>query len=120
MSIDWDKPVQTRDGREVRIYTTEGQHKAQPVVGEIGDGINCPPILSRWYASGRDDLAGPTDSDLVNVPQQHTVWVHFYQGSDICCRVFGRPEGANNWGREHKTLACIEVTFTEGEGLDNG
>ena len=34
MGIDYDKPVQTRGGFEVRIYTTEGADPEKPVVGD--------------------------------------------------------------------------------------
>ena len=68
MSIDFDKPVQTRDGREVRIYTQQGRHPTRVVVGEICVGD--VPTVDRWYANGSYfNDGGLADSDLVNVGQ---------------------------------------------------
>ena len=71
--IDWDKPLQTRDGRDVRIYTTEGADTSRPVVGEVKSehGIW---VVARWRIIGRSFMGqDPVDSpgDLVNVPQQN-------------------------------------------------
>ena len=119
MSIDFDKSVQTRDGREVRIYTTEGSHRARPVVGEIGGDDQAPPILCRWYGDGSNELDRQDDSDLVNVAQQYTVWVNAYQSSRASgvhfCAFRTRVEADEHVLKDR--IACIQYTFTEGEGL---
>jgi len=127
MSIDFDKPVQTRDGRKVWIYTTEGRHPTEPVVGEIYGGSICPPILSRWCADGGDSkhsVAGydrPTPNDLVNVPQQRAVWINAYKSytdhQPVRLHTHDSKAQADESARDDR-IACIEVTFTEGEGLE--
>jgi len=113
MSIDWDKvdwyKLPTRDGREVRIYTTKGQNKIYPVVGEYY--LDPTWRLGKWTIDG-EYVAGETDNnDLVNVPQQHTVSVQVYR----------RPDGTvtlNGCEDNVKLIVCFEHTFTEGEGLE--
>lgn len=110
--IDWDKPVQTRDGREVRIYTRQGRHETATVVGEICSGGLCPPILTRWCADGSDDHSSrPNENDLVNVPQKHTVWENKYKST-----LYRTKEDADLAARGNR-IACIQVTFYEGDGL---
>jgi len=79
MKIDFSKPVEIRDGREVRIYATESTAVVgAPIVGEYytatSDG-GCW-TLARWGEDGRRHLvSGVGDShssDLINVPEEHT------------------------------------------------
>lgn len=67
MSIDWSKPVQTRDGRPVEIITRHGRGR-WPVVGYM-DKDNYP---STWTACG---MYYPGEIrfacfDLINVPER--------------------------------------------------
>ena len=119
MKIDWNKPIQTRNGHEVRIYTTEGQWPTYPVIGERqSDSRNW--ILERWTLNG---LLNPGDSecesDIINVPEKHTLWLNIYAHG--CARVLkleshDTRKDADGYA-PHDRIACVEVTFTEGEGL---
>ncbi len=115
MSIDFDKPVQTRDGREVRIYTTEGKTKNYPVIGELrSDG--CWHIRT-WTSGGRAAVGLKDEGgDLINVPEKHTVWINFYRGAASMSFHHADKASADEAVTEGR-IACIEVTFTEGEGL---
>lgn len=74
MALDRSKPVQTRDGKPVRIITwTEGSEK-YPIVGFIGPARS-PDV---WSAEGKF-VHGQTiehQYDLVNVPPKQTVTWH--------------------------------------------
>lgn len=67
MSIDFTKPVQTVDGRKVRILCTDRVDNLYPIVGLVIDrGIESTHC---WTRTGRDTF-GEHDSpwDLINVP----------------------------------------------------
>jgi len=116
MSIDWDKPVQTRDGLEVRIYTTKGQDEELPVVGDYFDSSGFW-MLDRWKFDGTSRLR--PGHDLVNVvPKQHTVTINVYRYDGVI-QVRSHVNRADADQRTTDSrIACIEVTFIEGEGLD--
>lgn len=83
MALDRNRPVQTRDGKPVRIITwTEGT-EIYPVVGEIEGvtGVHC------WTPEGYLYSSGVSGNDLVNVPPKQTVTWHW-------CR----PEGGGHIG----------------------
>ena len=117
MSIDWDKPVQTEDECEARIFTTKGRCKGYPVVGERRG------FFGYWYVDKWtiDGIAGENSGypltanrSLVNVRQKHTVWVNLYRYA--CSPVKNSKAEADMYAGESR-IACVEVTYTEGEGL---
>ena len=63
--IDWTKPVQTRDGRKVRVLCTDGPKPDRPIVAVI-EGKS---IVEDWLPSGRLLHGEPYNSDLINVPE---------------------------------------------------
>jgi len=76
MSIDFTRPVQTREGRKVRILCTDGTSTCcgieQPVVGLIEGGIQ--PCA--WTLGGLFNPSAPSEYDLINVtPPKRKVMV---------------------------------------------
>lgn len=70
MAIDWNKRVQTRDGRPVRVLCQDGPG-FKPVWGFINGGSN----PESWRSDGAwRDLQHPLD--LINVPEE--MWVNMY------------------------------------------
>jgi hypothetical protein len=114
---DLTKPVQTRDGRPVRILCTDAPGPF-PVVGLI-NGEDLTGF--RWTPSGRSNY-GPHESpeDLANVPERFsfTRWVNVYQGF-IGDGVYETRRQADTYGTDGRT-ACIEVTISGqvGDGLE--
>ena len=116
--IDINKKYRTRDGREVRIYATDGR-AFYPIHGAIlqehGWQQSC------WAVDGLHSISssGNHSGDLIEVRQRHkwTVWLNVY-GSGIvpeACSSKERADLAAACGR----IACIkvELDFEEGEGL---
>jgi hypothetical protein len=114
--IDINKKYRTRDGREVRIYATDGGGPC-PVHGAVS-GLNFWSTAS-WSKNGSYKLVygQENDWDIIEVRPRHkrTVWVtvypmNRYQISDdnIQCDIY-----------PPKRIACIkvELDFEEGEGL---
>lgn len=70
--LDLSKPVQTRDGRSVRLITTDGGSGTFPVIGLIA-GAEVPQA---WRPTGHFfglDSDGGSCFDLVNVPPVRSV-----------------------------------------------
>jgi len=109
--IDKSKTYTTRDGREVRIYATDGQDE-WPIHGatlkSFGWSSEC------WTRDGSSLTNQPHADDLIEVRPRHkrTVWLHVFKDSTVCAtedayyKITGR-------------IACIKVDldFEEGEGL---
>lgn len=115
MSLDRNKPVQTRDGRKVTIYTWNAPSSTYPIHG-YADGFAGP---SSWCATGAYHTEGAIyQFDLINVPEQpkkHKVKVAFldYGGAP-----HPAPHRDPPFEYVGKLIAIKEIEFTEGEGLD--
>jgi hypothetical protein len=118
--IDWDKPVQTRDGRQVRIYARDGQ-PGQEIHGATKDGGYWVP--RSWNSQGIFDCGdgGVWDChDLVNVPEKRKV--------KVVINVYPTMAGAYTGSNARKNADCYrqsmaiavverEIEYTVGEGL---
>lgn len=113
--IDINKQYRTKDGREVRIYATDG-------VGafKIHGAICCDGNwhIDSWQSNGCCNAIGESDRDLVEVKPRikRTYWASLYEHGFI-----GMSETkslADELAREGR-LACvkIEIDCEEGEGL---
>ena len=117
MAIDWTKPVQTRNGRKVRVLCTDGPDTLYPVIGLIegGDGTEL------WKLSGMYASNGATcNLDIINTPEPAvtvTRWVNVYP--DRITSHFETKEKCD-WVADGNRIACVPVTITyrPGEGLD--
>ena len=115
--IDINKKYQTRDGREVRIYATDGGSR-NPVHGSIKEEDGW--ILQVWPKSGRYDDDEDYRIDLIEVRPRHTLplWLNIY--SDGVVRHWATKKEADAMADGvYKRIACIkvELDFEEGEGL---
>jgi len=118
--IDINKKYQTRDGRKVRIYATDGG-AGSPVMGAV---FYTTPNgqwwwkSARWTEDGRYDYHGrQTETDLIEVRPRHkrTVWLNVY---DHCFSYYDNKEDADMFAGGRR-IACIkvELDFAEGDGL---
>jgi hypothetical protein len=119
--IDKSKTYRTRDGREVRIYATDGG-SYQPIMGATSYTSKEGKTWwesARWADDGSYDPYGrETNSDLIEVRPRHkrTVWVNVY-GPESQTSHHSREQADEE--RDPECLACIRVdlNFEEGEGL---
>lgn len=108
MPLDLTKPVQTRDGRRVKIYAMDGAPHSLIHAAKLVDG--------GWEAFGTDG------SDLMNVPApiDRTAWVNVYRSgagpSD--CECFKSKDLADRHASPTR-IACIQIQIkgNEGDGL---
>jgi hypothetical protein len=108
--LDLSKPVQTRDGRPVRIICTDATPD-YPIVGVVGSEflhIRC------WWGSGQSVRSSiDQDTDLINVPPPEVVtFMNVYQENrSAWCGEIAQKQvhaGAN-------LLACLKITRVEGK-----
>ena len=118
--IDINKKYVTRDGREVRIYATDGGLENCITHGAAKNKSGYWESAS-WYTAhgGYYDDGVPHQYDLIEVRQKitRTYWlIHWRKGDSSIC--FFQPIDPASMAPE-----CIaitgphEITFTEGEGL---
>ena len=111
--IDKSKQYRTRDGREVRIYATDGGgHK--PIHGAIREGESW--VVASWLYDG---VAALDCNSLIEVKPRikREVWVNVYP-KHIADVVHRDKETADTIAYENR-IACVKLTIDceEGEGL---
>jgi cell wall assembly regulator SMI1 len=117
MTFDPSKPVMTRDGRTARILCTDlaGQ---QPIAAAVmrRDGVES---LSTHYANGEFWSPSARHHDLINVPEERTVWVNVFEDLKIDHGWASKEEAdtAALKGAMIARIACIPLTYEIGEGL---
>lgn len=115
--ISKDKTYTTRDGREVRIYATDGGG-LYPVHGayQRADGIWC---IAERTEDGHCSYKGEEGAlDLIEAPVTIQRWCNVYE--DDIFDLHRSRESADKYC-ESGRVACVPVTITyrPGEGLDN-
>ena len=116
--ISKDKTYRTRDGREVRIYATDG-HPDEPVHGAFKDKGKW--MSTNWSQTGKFCSFAPHDLDLIEVKPRirRTVWVNLHENDFVTA---SPTEAFAKQRLQHSlkdALACIrvEIDCEEGEGL---
>lgn len=117
--VDWDRPVQTRDGRKVRVLCRDRKHSTYPVVALLEeDGEEWAEAYTRNGELHAGGVEG--EGDLVNVPLERTavVWLVRWK-EDMSLSVLTvdyedpDPPNPKHWD----ILARRPITIREGEGL---
>lgn len=113
--IDKNKQYRTRDGREVRIYATDGDDN-MPIHGAILNKHGWR--VTSWTPDGLSEGFGVEGSDLIEVKSriQREVWVNVYP-TDVT--VHRDKQAADYMCSNSSRIACVCLTIDceEGEGL---
>lgn len=126
--IDINKKYRTRDGREVRLFTTESRNKSHTVVGEVlnreGEWWTC-----RWTPDGfcNEDRSSYS-FDLVEVKEKIKLdgflGIFRTHNEELSCSIFKSVEHAKEClkavGMEPEAvldLSKYNIEFEKGEGL---
>lgn len=120
--LDLTKPVQTRDGRPVRLLCTDANSRF-PVTGLVSQPQG-NDVVGTWTVEGSYlDEPGEDPLDLVNVSVRHEGWVNIRRFEDrpagLCLetpRVYATRAEADAHAKPSR-IACVFISFTEGEGL---
>ena len=117
--IDINKTYRTRDGREVRIYATDGA--ADGIHGAIHGAIKNERgwICTIWNKNGSWMNTGECDIDLIEVRPRHkrTVWLNVYLNGALPEACGSKEHADRNAGCNRTACIKIELDFEEGEGL---
>lgn len=120
MKIELGKQYKTRDGREVRIYATDGTDDF-PVHGAVLTAAGWKSAF--WAKNGGYTRTGDcSTSDLIEVRPRikRTVWVNVYRHDDGAefVELHDRRDQADGSGGTAR-VACVKLTIDceEGEGL---
>lgn len=108
MSIDFTKPVQTKNGRKVRVFCTD-RNDPYPVVVWFDDEKR-----TAFYTSeGRSFIGAESPFDLMNVPEEVTVdtWLNFY---DTHPGYRTKEEAVRASGRDRRATLHIKRTVPVG------
>lgn len=84
MAINWDKPVQTRDGLAVRILDLDSKVAGYPVIGCVihPDGQE---EVETWTEDGRVVNDNPDNAwHLTNVPERTVSFYPVFDGGRLC------------------------------------
>lgn len=127
--IDWTKPVQTRDGKYVRIICRDAKGK-QPIVALINDG-NGYEEEARFCDDGSYYAMCPSihTYDLINVPEPKKriklrMWVNIYaseKGRFFALDLSESKEECtpkNRGASNRVAIVPVEIDCEEGEGLE--
>jgi hypothetical protein len=119
MALDLSRPIQTRNGRPVRILTTDAKYRSnnvlQPIIAVIDDSF-----VGFWSIDGtfnENDRNKPGDYDLVNVPPKKTTvaaCIRLYRDPQIgvypVAAVEGQPRA---WGDDFIAEKFVEMEYEE-------
>lgn len=79
--LDLAKPVQTRDGRPVKIDRTDLKNE-KPIAGVVTNSDGCE-YVTQWFSSGRRYASCESALDLINVPPKPVkYYVNAFRDSD--------------------------------------
>ena len=122
--IDKDKTYKTRDGREVRIYATDGGG-AYPIHAAYWGDENW--VIMNWTENGKPSCYNDDENgiDLIEVKPRikRTVYLNVYNTehpTEIEYGNYPTKDMANIHAFTHR-IACIkvEIDCEEGEGLND-
>jgi len=113
MMIDINKKYRTRNGREVRIYATDGAKVKVHGAILTDEGWE----HRTWMSNGCIVLCQEHDYDLIEVRPRHkrTVWVNLYDDSKPTLHL--SRELADQYCLDRTACIKVELDFEEGEGL---
>ena len=115
--ISKDKTYRTRDGREVRIYATDGKYPFT-VQGAVKTEHGEWEQVS-WTNMGNFMLVEGCHNDLIELKPryQRTLWMNMYL--DYPDMRGHKSEAAADQAARDDRIACIKIDldFEEGEGL---
>jgi len=117
--IDKSKIYRTRDGREVRIYATDGGG-GTAIHGAIKE---CSGRWRQesWWSNGQLISSSQSDSDLIEVRPRHkrTVWLNVHVNRSVIAHDLKEEADKLFCKDVAPRIACIkvELDFAEGDGL---
>lgn len=117
--IDFGKPITTRCGYPVEIWTTKAAELIYPVQGSVLIGTKRKKW--GWTSEGCAFSYGDfhSDFDLINPPEEIEGWVNIYNEDKrfYAFELHNNREIARGADFDNKAIACIKIKFKEGDDL---
>lgn len=111
MAVDWNKPLQTRDGRQARLIGSyEGSEWTKVVAVRAENGSE---VLTAKYESGLAGLYNEGPGDIINVPEEKVVYRNFYARAHLTHKNFDSLEEAKDTASP-ESLGTIRYTIVDG------
>lgn len=110
--IDWSKPIQTFKGKPAKFVYCLKTNSPQCMVVVVEDVEDNLWVLTREGKSVHTPI-------VRNVPEEKTFWLNIYPmslGVAHSCKEEADTEA--NFRDLAKRIACVKITYKEGEGLD--
>lgn len=115
MTVDWTKPIQTRDGRPARVLCTDlkSPNELRVVIAVLlTDGkredVWYRPPCGKFYGMNKES---PTD--IINVPEKRTVYINIYSPNDMVLHT--TKEAAEQCLVKDLCIARVKVEYTVGQ-----
>lgn len=103
-SVDFDKPVQTRNGQAVTIITTAGRDKQYPVMAYVGDNDGATMFTAEgFYYADRE----VSKLDLVNVPVEIVMYMNVYPTNSVY-----KTRAEADAGAAEGRIGCNRIVLT--------
>jgi hypothetical protein len=111
--IDKSKTYRTRDGREVRIYATDGANERVHGAVKLKHGWT----IQSWENDGKWMPKDESTCDLIEVRPRHkrTVWLAFMENGFRCYDT--EIDAHANHLMPKLAIIKVELDFAEGDGL---
>ena len=109
MTIDFTKPIKTVTGLKVRILATDAKHNVYPIIGLVlhANGVESSETFT---LNGKFRQLESSDYDLVNVPEEITRYVNFY---DFSTESYTTEALAIRHAGTKALAVAVPVTFTK-------
>lgn len=124
--IEMGKEYRTRDGRAARVLCVDGPDKRYPVVAVIQDAGCADWTPEDFTTTGLIVTADKNPEDLIEVKPEVKGWVNIYPKNrfseadrEKVSNTHTTKEIANKSAVSGR-IACIPITFREGDGLEDG
>lgn len=112
----WESGFQTRDGRPARVLCIDLKSQGAPVLAAVKFNDGREEVYS--YAEDGTWYVGSGTHDLIPRPVRRRKWINIYKNQEHYSTLFDSKEDADGRNGMDR-IACIEIEFTEGEGLND-
>lgn len=107
--LDWDKPLQTKDGRDAVLLTKEYQSGNGIRYVVMVTGFGGMSMLYNYFPDG--DPASPRNPTLRNKTRKVTKWYNLWDNGPGHCYYASEVE-AHHYAKgnpDHVAIRCIEI-----------
>lgn len=116
--IEMGKTYRTRDGKPARVIAVDRVSLQHPVLALVKTSATEEHVYS-YTTDGKYAWTIETSHDLIEVKPEITGWVNIYKvGTDNWYAFKKTREDADGHARAER-IACIPITFREGDGLED-